>query len=65
MSDYNHNPIDDKFQAELNLVVYSAIMDIVEKYGNYIQNDEALLNSVNTAVDYWAVHYFNGEEWES
>ena len=55
--------IDQSFQHDLNSAIYNAIADTVFKYDVYIQDSNALEDAVAQAVDWWATHYFESDDW--
>lgn len=54
---------DDRFQLDLNSAIYNAIADTVFKYNDLITDEKALESAVETAVDFWSVHYFESDNW--
>lgn len=62
------NDRDFRFQSELNSAVYRAITDVIFKYRDYFDNSEesskSIEDAVDTAVDWWSVHFFESDDWE-
>lgn len=58
------NDRDSRFQQDLNSAVYNAIADVSFKYRDLVTNEDDLRSAVDTAVEWWDLHFFESDDWE-
>ena len=59
----NMSSIYERFQSDLTNAIYNAIADTCFKYHDDITDPDAICDAVDSAVDFWDVHFWDSDDW--